>query len=260
MKDNAQTEARPKVCQLGAVATVLDEVRKEEWRTRLAFFDSVLAESQSAGRGQYRRSWSSPAGNIYAALRLPMEAPFAGTEAAVVIGAWLVKALRAEGFPCLLKWPNDVVLMDGETPRKVCGILLEERDQALFAGIGINVVHSPSEDELRSGAALPAGSLAGYAQKHGIPEPERVSLWKSLVNHLFSSYTQSRILAPGFWREEADSLLLWRNQPVALEDGGRLEYGTIRGVGPNGELMLSSQCGMRQFLSGSIRRSLGWGA
>ncbi len=255
-KTNKELHAEPAIYQLGAVTSVLDEVHKPCWQERLHEFDSLLAESQTAGRGQYRRNWSSPSGNIYAAVRLPMEAPLKGTEAAVAVGCWLAEGLRAQGYPCLLKWPNDIVLAeDGKAPCKVCGILLEERNKKLYAGIGINVQHFPPAEDLREGAALPAACLAGYARGHGLPDPECAALWKSLVNSLFSSYTYDELQAPGTWREKAFQFLLWRNDMVTIEDGDSIVSGRVCGIGPNGELMLSSQGGIRQFLSGSLRRA-----
>ncbi len=252
--------AQPHVYQLGTVGTVLDEVHKPEWREKIHEFDSILAESQTAGRGQYRRNWCSPCGNIYAAVRLPMDDPFKGTEAAVAVGTWLAEGLRALGYPCLLKWPNDIVLAedgteDGSGPCKVCGILLEERDKRLYAGIGINVHHFPQKDDMREGAALPAGCLADYAARHGLAELPLAALWKSLVNSLFSSYTHDKCKAPGGWREKAFQLLLWRDNMVTVDDGDTSVSGRLCGIGPGGELMLSSQGCVRQFLSGSIRRA-----
>ncbi len=246
----------PCIYRLGAVGSVLDEVHRPEWRDRLREFDSILAESQTAGRGQYRRSWSSPAGNIYAAVRLPMETPFRGTEAAVAAGAWLAEGLRSLGYPCLLKWPNDIVLAEeGGSPCKVCGILLEERDKRLYAGIGINVQHYPQMDAMREGAALPAACLADYAARHGLQVPECAALWKSLVNSLFSSYTHDECKAPGGWREKAFQLLLWRNDMVTVDDGGTSVSGRLCGIGSGGELVLSTQGRVLQFLSGSVRRA-----
>ena len=59
------------VIHRGAVSTTMDAAREPD--VHLGVFDSLLAESQTNGRGQYRRNWGSPAGNLYASLRLPME-------------------------------------------------------------------------------------------------------------------------------------------------------------------------------------------
>ena len=97
------------VIHRGAVSTTMDAAREPD--VHLGVFDSLLAESQTNGRGQYRRNWGSPAGNLYASLRLPMEPPFVGTEAAVACGAAVCAALEGYGYPAVMKWPNDVALM-----------------------------------------------------------------------------------------------------------------------------------------------------
>lgn len=158
----------PVIHEVGDVTSVLDAVREEPWKSGLRPFDSLLARSQTSGRGQFRRAWASPAGNVYAALRLPMEPPFKGMEAAVALGAWLCGGLCLLGLDCRLKWPNDLVLEGKNGPAKVGGILLEEREGRLVAGVGINVLSHPLGAGLRSEAALPATSLAAYlAERSG---------------------------------------------------------------------------------------------
>lgn len=251
----------PEIWHAGTVTSVLDVARDPslaagQWRGRmpgpLAPFDSIIAEAQTAGRGQFRRHWSSPAGNIYAALRLPSGPPFAGTEAAVALGAWMVGGLRLEGYPALLKWPNDVAVLEAGLPRKVCGILLEERAGVLLAGIGVNVAHSPADGELRPDAAMPAGNLAACAARLGLPAPSAQSLWQSLVKHVHSFYSRYAEPASG-WLEAANARLLWRGRHVELEDSGSTMVGRLRGIGARGELVLETPAGEKSFLSGSIR-------
>lgn len=242
----------PEVYELDTVTSVLDEIRKPEWAQKLNDFDSIIARRQTAGRGQYRRSWDSPEGNIFAALRLPLEGPFLGTEAAVALGVLLACALRAEGFACFLKWPNDLVLADslGEA-RKVCGILLEERENVLFAGIGINVLHAPSDNMLRPDHALKATSLWANDPQGHVKNIPTAKLWKKLVNHLFSSYSHN--YAPYDWHTPAQELLLWRNRKIVLADGDERVEGILRGIGFKGELLLEAQGRTLALLSGSIR-------
>lgn len=64
------------VIHRGAVSTTMDAAREPD--VHLGVFDSLLAESQTNGRGQYRRNWGSPAGNLYASLRLPHGAALCG--------------------------------------------------------------------------------------------------------------------------------------------------------------------------------------
>lgn len=116
----------------------------------------LFAESQTAGRGQFRRPWDSAPGlGLWFSLLLRLEIndasiPSLSTFAAVA----LVNTIRGLGIGgAVIKAPNDV-LVGG---RKIAGILVETRTgRAPFAvvGIGLNVNHGPADfpEELRDRA------------------------------------------------------------------------------------------------------------
>ena len=237
------------VIHRGAVSTTMDAAREPD--VHLGVFDSLLAESQTNGRGQYRRNWGSPAGNLYASLRLPMEPPFVGTEAAVACGAAVCAALEGYGYPAVMKWPNDVALMFGGTPRKVCGILLEERAGVLLAGVGLNLVSHPGAEVMRESTALMACSLSECVLP-GRAVPGVDELWGLLVNSIFSVYSQ-KTTQSGSWLELANRYLLWRGNPVRLEDGSLTATGILEGVGTQGQIILREAGGVKEYLGGSIR-------
>ena len=122
-------------------------------------WSSVICSCQTSGRGQLRRQWHSPRGNLYVTFRLPGHPAFSGDAASVIVGYLVVRAFRSLGFPLKLKWPNDLIL---DESIKVGGILLEERKGVLLAGLGVNLSEVPSEAVLRKGHALRAGKLLSY--------------------------------------------------------------------------------------------------
>ena len=217
---------------------------------RLGIWASVLAASQTAGRGQLRRRWSSPPGNIYAALRLPLSPPFDGGAAAAAVGLLAAEALRSLGWQVRIKWPNDLVLEVRGAPRKVAGILLEERGGILLAGIGVNVLSHPPADALRAEAALPAVSLAESGQ--GGRPPAAPELWSRLVSRMLSSYTDARIFA-GTWLGRAETLLLWRGCAVTVTDSEAVLKGRLAGLWPSGALRLETGKGAVEVTGGSLR-------
>lgn len=219
----------------------------------LPLWGSVQVVTQTAGRGQLRRHWHSPPGNLYAALRLPVTPPFDGSEAAPALGMLLAEALRRANWPVVLKWPNDLVLCaDGEGEGKVAGILLEERGGVLVAGIGINVVWAPSQEELRTEAALAATCLSRYRRPQGWPVPTAEEMWHSLVTHVYLAYTLLRD-SPDAWRRRAESLLLWRGRRVVLREGKSCVCGYLAGLGPSGALLLERAGMTESFFSGSVQ-------
>ena len=243
----------PFVWRFGEVSSSLDVAFLLSGRGWMDVWDSVQAVSQTSGRGQLRRHWVSPPGNIYAALRLPSLPPFDGTAAAPATGLLLACALRAEGWPVLLKWPNDLVLSLPEGPRKLAGILLEERGGVLLAGIGVNVSFAPPDNALRADAALRAASLDRHPVP-GRPAPLAEELWQRLVKHVHSAYNNGHSLSEQ-WKTRAEQLLLWRGRDVELIDGGRSVRGRLEGLTPAGGLRLLRNGRCEEWLSGSLRLS-----
>lgn len=107
---------------------------------------ALFAEHQTGGRGRQGRTWASPPGsNLY----LSVARCFDGTLArlgglSLVAGIAAAEALRALGADTVrLKWPNDLVTIDGDALRKLGGVLVEAglqdgRPRAVV-GLGVNV-------------------------------------------------------------------------------------------------------------------------
>ena len=67
----------------------------------------VMAETQTAGRGRYGRTWQSPKGNLYMSLVLP---DFGKNTDFIPFLTGLVVAESLPEFNVSLKWPNDVLV------------------------------------------------------------------------------------------------------------------------------------------------------
>ncbi|EFL49318.1 biotin/acetyl-CoA-carboxylase ligase [Solidesulfovibrio fructosivorans JJ]] len=179
--EGAAGQVADAVLCVGRCASSLDVARAFAAAGLLPPFSSVLALSQTSGRGQMRRDWVSPPGNLYAALSWPADAGALGSAAPVVVGACLADGLYAKGFAARVKWPNDL-LVDGA---KVGGILLEERGGAVVAGIGINLSIAPDAALLRREHAVPAAALDAFGEV-----PGAVTLWAELVKSGQTCYLQ----------------------------------------------------------------------
>jgi BirA family transcriptional regulator, biotin operon repressor / biotin---[acetyl-CoA-carboxylase] ligase len=107
---------------------------------------ALFAEHQTGGRGRQGRVWASPAGsNLY----LSVARCFDGTLArlgglSLVAGIAAAEALHALGADTVrVKWPNDLVTIDGDALRKLGGVLVEAdlqdgRPRAVV-GLGLNL-------------------------------------------------------------------------------------------------------------------------
>ena len=264
----------------GAASSSLDVANVLLQRGIFPEWASVHCHSQTSGRGQMRRAWASPAGNAYAALRLPNEGTFATFAAAPAIGGLMAEALHQEGFPVLLKWPNDLLqpgkgmvaglLPNREQCHKVGGILLEERRGALIAGIGLNISKAPDASSLRDNYVFSAGVLerAGTKSQNCTSEKKTnkssdsemiFPLWKRLVERIFSCYGYSSDYA-SWWPALAEKHLAFRGCHVSLADAcpeddtlARIPCeGIVDGVSASGALRLRTEYGLNSYLGGSL--------
>ena len=198
---------------------------------------SVLAVRQWAGRGRQGRSWESPAGNIHAALRLPWpDAAWRGSLPLAVAVA-IAASLSDFGVGLLVKWPNDLLLAG----RKVGGILIEEREGFVLAGIGLNLASAPPAGRLRHEQSLPAGSLADLGHAFS-----PLTLWRHV-----SESCRARIAA---WlaRESPRSFVglcerhlayLKKEVIVSPTNGGPEFRALVLGTDPSGGLRVRSDKG-----------------
>ncbi len=108
----------------------------------------LIADQQTAGRGQYGRVWQSRPGSsllMSVVLRPPPE-----LRRPVVLTAWVAVSvaeaiLSLTGVQARIKWPNDLLIRG----KKVCGILIEQSGTSgsvtTVAGIGLNLTQTADE-------------------------------------------------------------------------------------------------------------------
>jgi BirA family biotin operon repressor/biotin-[acetyl-CoA-carboxylase] ligase len=143
---------------------------------------AVLAEEQTAGRGQHGRTWSCQRG-VGVLLSVLLFPPLA-VRRPVILAAWAADAVcetiqNTAGLDPQIKWPNDVLIRE----RKVSGILIEQ-GLGTVVGIGLNVNQSR---ESFAQAKLPqAGSLSLLT---GLSFECR-TVARDLIHQLDQSYTR----------------------------------------------------------------------
>ncbi len=249
---NANLSCAASTFLAGSVTSTFDVAWQLMEQNALPEWGSVIAVTQTQGRGQLRRQWHSPRGNLYATFRVPKDENLQGNTAAVVLGYLLVSSFASLGFSLALKWPNDLMNLQNA---KVGGILLEERSGVLLAGLGVNITEAPPRNLLREDHAIPAAVLFHDAEGPGDEPLAPFSLWRSLVQQCIMEYTHKvagqsleRILAG------AASALAWKNLPVTVVEGGEcLHKGICTGLGPNGGLLLRTNSNPSlEVFSGSV--------
>ena len=222
----------------------------------------LLADKQSAGRGQRGRQWHAASGDAILcslAWQFAKNTPLDGLSLAV--GVMLADSLDAWlPAPALLKWPNDLLVALPEAGvRKIGGILIETvaspaATRTAVIGFGINVRSAPPPDALAPDA-IAAACLADVAQ----PTPDR----DLVLNHML------RVLEMGLAKFAMDGFgafqsRWWERRAFAadavvarLPDGSQL-MGRIAALTERGALVLRSEHGLHTLVSGEVSlRGLG---
>lgn len=200
----------------------------------------ILAEKQTAGRGQRGNSWSSGALNQFTC-SVYAETAFLSGERYWFLNLAVALAVRStiQAFleePVLIKWPNDVLAAD----KKMAGILIETQwrsgaIQGAVIGVGINLYPEPG---------LPSAcALRDFTDKEIRP----VLLAQEMALQLENQFQRMR---QGLWNELLTDYhtYLWRKdvRTVAEKAGEQVE-GYIRGLDGTGNLLFETAEGVRSF-------------
>jgi BirA family biotin operon repressor/biotin-[acetyl-CoA-carboxylase] ligase len=216
----------------------------------------VLADEQTAGRGQADRVWISPPRcNLYVSVLLrpsiaPTQAPLISLLAAVA----LVDTLGQEGAICGIKWPNDILIQQ----RKVAGILTQmetHHDAVQFVVVGIGVNVNMTQEELKDHLGPIAQSATSLQVSLG-REISREVLLAALMGNLEQWYnrfiTQGETVLQEAW--EARSLM--RGRRISAQTTEVTWEGTAEGIDQAGCLRLRQDDGALVVLTSAAIRFL----
>ena len=211
---------------------------------------SIVAESQSAGRGRAGRLWTSPprTGLLLSTI-MPTELSH---ETLPALGFWASLAAAdavevVSGFWPALKWPND--LQAG--PAKLAGILLEGETvgtaSRMVVGVGVNVNRPSDIPADLTGKAVWLSDLAGRSI-------DRTKLAAALLQRYDSTY--DRLIA-----EPRTVIRDWAARAacegqritVSASDGSLMHEGIAQGIGDDGALLLQTSGGLVRVTLGDVQ-------
>lgn len=183
----------------------------------------VLAERQTKGRGRMGRVWESPPGNLYFSLLLGEDVD---DLLPLRVGVALVEATQVGH----LKWPNDLLAPDG---RKLGGILVERAGSRVFLGVGVNVEIAP----LPTAAAL-----------REFRSVRRATLLADFLWSLESWLSEKSSVVFAAWKKHSITL----GRRVVIQTARERIEGLALDLGPNGELLISTEWGLRRVTTGDV--------
>lgn len=132
----------PRIYSYAEVGSTNDLARKLiEKKNQIGFV--IVAEKQTAGKGQEGRFWESPNGGLWSSLAIQPQIELKLVGMVPIISALgIANALETFDIRTLLKWPNDILVR--HNLKKIGGILVEGKITQfslnyLIIGIGLNI-------------------------------------------------------------------------------------------------------------------------
>ena len=204
----------------------------------------LLAERQTGGRGRRGRAWASPlAAHVYLSLSRRFDGGLARLGGlSLVAGVAACEALHALGFDDVrLKWPNDLVVVDGDGLRKLGGLLVEGGGEVAGAaravvGVGLNVRMPAREGGAIDQPWVELASLLDHA-------PSRSAVVAALLAQLLPALDQfdAHGLSPFLSRYAGFDALAGRE--VAIHEATGAWHATAFGIGDDGALRVRDASG-----------------
>ncbi len=195
----------------------------------------LIAERQTAGRGQRGRGWlSRPGASMTASLALERKQPQGLGSLALVAGVAVAEALAGFGVDVGLKWPNDIYARTADGGwAKAGGILCEARARGaatrVVVGVGLNL-------------AAPAGEAIDQAVTGLFVDPPPVAtvadaVGQALVVAIDEQFTHGFAIVRRRW----SALDLLADQAVTIlpAGDGSAWTGTARGIDAQGGLRVA---------------------
>lgn len=213
--------------------TYLKNLAKENKET--IPFTTVLALSQTKGRGRLSRSWISREGET---LCMSILLPFRGDSSITLLCALGVYKALKKFVPSGLriKWPNDILF----ERKKLCGILCEAVGDFVAAGIGLNVNSLSFPEEI----ACKATSLK-LITKEDYSLTEIANLIRDEVYLTMTEY--------GFTLTE-DAVKLYNSLCINIGREVKNEKlsGIAKGIDKSGALLVENKNGLFSLSAGEV--------
>ncbi|WP_295767541.1 biotin--[acetyl-CoA-carboxylase] ligase [uncultured Mucilaginibacter sp.] len=195
----------------------------------------ILAESQTAGRGQQLNRWYSSANEslAFSLLLLPSFLPLENQFNLIrIVSLGVYDALSPlVGKALKIKWPNDIYIND----LKLGGILIENQVQggkikSSVAGIGLNINQHAFPDWVPNAVSLKQILHKDYDLK---------ALMFDICNHIGQWYIKLKAGDESQIEEAYLNTLYWLNKPGSFKAQDAIFGGTITGVSKTGLLQVN---------------------
>lgn len=216
-------------------------------------FRVAVADHQTSGRGRHYRRWISPPGaGLYMSLAYSFdEIPEQLPSLTLAIGVGVMTALEDLGVSgASLKWPNDIVAMDG----KLGGILTElqsgtAKGATVVIGIGLNL--NLPED---AAASIESDWAARTVDLSRICEqlPTNSVIAAVVLEQLHSVIRKFAAYGFAGFAERWSNYDWLLQREVIVDQSDKQVLGVAAGVDSDGALIVETDSGTARVISGSV--------
>ncbi len=199
--------------------------------------DLVLAEEQLRGRGRWGKKWESSSGSsLLVSVILKPQAQPDLSSLSLALGLGLAEGLDEFGAEARLKWPNDLYTQG----RKLAGLLVEQKQDSVVFGFGLNVSALPKDSQLQVSAI----ALMDILNR----EVEREALLAALLKRLKERYDDWVAHGFGSMKDHWLKRALWLGEEVQAGE----QAGIYEGLENNGALRLKIDGRIHLIQSGDL--------
>ena len=205
----------------------------------------IIADTQTKGRGRFKRKWHSDKGGLWMSILLKPKninnMQYLTFASAIAV---LKSIKKIANFNTNIKWPNDVHYKG----KKLCGILTEGifgKENYVAVGIGLNANQKEFSDEIKNIAT----SLKIIKNKN----VDIKGLSKNIIDEFFSIYNNQydknntkNILKT--WKKYCDTI---GKNVIVISRSGKI-HGKAVGVDENCSLILKSKNKIIKITEGDI--------
>ena len=210
-----------------------NEFAKREY-CNLENFSMIIADYQYKGKGRNNREWYSPKGeNLYFSLIVfpEIEVKYL-TSLPVLTGFSVLKTIESliTFDQIFLKWPNDIIVNN----RKISGILIESKKNAVIIGVGINVNSKKMPDFSENKPT----SLRIETGKFF----DRLFILKEFFENfcrVYEKFKNEKIITEDILNEINENIYL-KNEMVEVVFNEEIVTGTLKGINENGALIIDN--------------------
>ena len=215
----------------------------------------VIANIQTKGKGRRGRSWQASVGESLAmSILWKFDKGASGLSGlSLVVGVAIQRLMKKIGINnSFLKWPNDLLILEGDSYFKLAGVLIElqgDLESRCSAVIGVGLNYDLSSDILKN-IDQPATNIKKYLKSDIDLNQLSAMLIKEIMNAL-SEFENNGFLSV---KEEWLSYNAFKEKTISfIKSGGEIITGQIVDIENDGALKILQNNGIHETLiSGEV--------